>query len=161
MVGTDETIHQLRGISRELARNMVQIPTPEEIAERTELAVEKVRRVIELARRRKAIPLGTAFGEGDSELVDLVTDEDTACPEDEFVQKRVVEQTRRLLETLTPREEEILRKCFGIGETRSHTLKEIGDEFGVTRERVRQIEAVALTKLRKYLWRKNLDFLEI
>lgn len=161
MVGTDETIHQLRGISRELARNMVQIPTPEEIAERTELSIEKVRRVIEVARRRKAISLGTAFGEGDSELVDLVTDEDTACPEDEFVQKRVVEQTRRLLATLTPREEEILRKCFGIGETRSHTLKEIGDEFGVTRERVRQIEAVALTKLRKYLWRKNLDFLEI
>jgi len=151
MVGTDETIHQLRGISRELARNMVQIPTPEEIAERTELSIEKVRRVIEVARRRKAISLGTAFGEGDSELVDLVTDEDTACPEDEFVQKRVVEQTRRLLATLTPREEEILRKCFGIGETRSHTLKEIGDEFGVTRERVRQIEAVALTKLRKYL----------
>lgn len=161
MVGTDETIHQLRGISRELARNMVQIPTPEEIAERTELSIEKVRRVIEMARRRKAISLGTAFGEGDSELVDLVTDEDTACPEDEFVQRRVVEQTRRLLATLTPREEEILRKCFGIGETRSHTLKEIGDEFGVTRERVRQIEAVALTKLRKYLWRKNLDFLEI
>lgn len=161
MVGTDETIHQLRGISRELARNMVQIPTPEEIAERTELSIEKVRRVIEVARRRKAISLGTAFGEGDSELVDLVTDEDTACPEDEFVQKRVVEQTRRLLATLTPREEEILRKCFGIGETRSHTLKEIGDEFGVTRERVSQIEAVALTKLRKYLWRKNLDFLEI
>lgn len=151
MVGTDETIHQLRGISRELARNMVQIPTPEEIAERTELSIEKVRRVIEVARRRKAISLGTAFGEGDSELVDLVTDEDTACPEDEFVQRRVVEQTRRLLATLTPREEEILRKCFGIGETRSHTLKEIGDEFGVTRERVRQIEAVALTKLRKYL----------
>jgi len=140
---------------------MVQIPTPEEIAERTELSIEKVRRVIEVARRRKAISLGTAFGEGDSELVDLVTDEDTACPEDEFVQRRVVEQTRRLLATLTPREEEILRKCFGIGETRSHTLKEIGDEFGVTRERVRQIEAVALTKLRKYLWRKNLDFLEI
>ena len=161
MVGTDETIHKLRGISRELARNMVQIPTPEEIAERTELSIEKVRRVIEVARRRKAISQGTAFGEGDSELVDLVTDEDTACPEDEFVQKRVVEQTRRLLETLTPREEEILRKCFGIGETRSHTLKEIGDEFGVTRERVRQIEAVALAKLRKYLWRKNLDFLEI
>jgi len=161
MVGTDETIHQLRGISRELARNMVQIPTPEEIAERTELSIEKVRRVIEVARRRKAISLGTAFGEGDSELVDLVTDEDTACPEDEFVQRRVVEQTRRLFATLTPREEEILRKCFGIGETRSHTLKEIGDEFGVTRERVRQIEAVALTKLRKYLWRKNLDFLEI
>lgn len=161
MVGTDETIHQLRGISRELARNMVQIPTPEEIAERTELSIEKVRRVIEVARRRKAISLGTAFGEGDSELVDLVTDEDTACPEDEFVQRRVVEQTRRLLATLTAREEEILRKCFGIGETRSHTLKEIGDEFGVTRERVRQIEAVALTKLRKYLWRKNLDFLEI
>ncbi len=161
MVGTDETIHQLRGISRELARNMVQIPTPEEIAERTELSIEKVRRVIEMARRRKAISLGTAFGEGDSELVDLVTDEDTACPEDEFVQRRVVEQTRRLLATLTPRGEEILRKCFGIGETRSHTLKEIGDEFGVTRERVRQIEAVALTKLRKYLWRKNLDFLEI
>lgn len=161
MVGTDETIHQLRGISRELARNMVQIPTPEEIAERTELSIEKVRRVIEVARRRKVISLGTAFGEGDSELVDLVTDEDTACPEDEFVQRRVVEQTRRLLATLTPREEEILRKCFGIGETRSHTLKEIGDEFGVTRERVRQIEAVALTKLRKYLWRKNLDFLEI
>ena len=161
MVGTDETNHQLRGISRELARNMVQIPTPEEIAERTELSIEKVRRVIEVARRRKAISLGTAFGEGDSELVDLVTDEDTACPEDEFVQRRVVEQTRRLLATLTPREEEILRKCFGIGETRSHTLKEIGDEFGVTRERVRQIEAVASTKLRKYLWRKNLDFLEI
>lgn len=161
MVGTDETIHQLRGISRELARNMVQIPTPEEIAERTELSIEKVRRVIEVARRRKAISLGTAFGEGDSELVDLVTDEDTACPEDEFVQRRVVEQTRRLLATLTPRGEEILRKCFGIGETRSHTLKEIGDEFGVTRERMRQIEAVALTKLRKYLWRKNLDFLEI
>jgi RNA polymerase primary sigma factor len=161
MVGTDETIHQLRGISRELARNMVQIPTPEEIAERTELSIEKVRRVIEMARRRKAISLGTAFGEGDSELVDLVTDEDTACPEDEFVQRRVVEQTRRLLATLTPRGEEILRKCFGIGETRSHTLKEIGDEFGVTRERVSQIEAVALTKLRKYLWRKNLDFLEI
>ena len=161
MVGTDETIHQLRGISRELARNMVQIPTPEEIAERTELSIEKVRRVIEVARRRKAISLGTAVGEGDSELVDLVTDEDTACSEDEFVQRRVVEQTRRLLATLTPREEEILRKCFGIGETRSHTLKEIGDEFGVTRERVRQIEAVALTKLRKYLWRKNLDFLEI
>ena len=161
MVGTDETIHQLRGISRELARNMGQIPTPEEIAERTELPIGKVRRVIEVDRRRRAISLGTPLGEGNSELVDLVTDEDTASPEEAFVRRRLAEQIQKILATLTPREQKILRKRFGIGEERAYTLKEIGGEFGVTRERVRQIEAVALTKLRKYLWRKNLDFLEI
>ena len=107
IIRLEEEIFEIRGETQVLNRELE--------GKIEQLSIEKVRRVIEVARRRKAISLGTAFGEGDSELVDLVTDEDTACPEDEFVQRRVVEQTRRLLATLTPREEEILRKCFGIG----------------------------------------------
>jgi RNA polymerase primary sigma factor len=122
-------------------------PTPEEIAEKMELPLDKVRKVLKIAK--EPISLETPIGEEeDSHLGDFIEDKSLVSPSDAVINMNLAEQTRKVLATLTPREEKVLRMRFGIGEKSDHTLEEVGQDFEVTRERIRQIEAKALRKLR-------------
>ena len=121
--------------------------TPEEIAEKMELPLDKVRKVLKIAK--EPISLETPIGEEeDSHLGDFIEDKSLVSPSDAVINMNLAEQTRKVLATLTPREEKVLRMRFGIGEKSDHTLEEVGQDFEVTRERIRQIEAKALRKLR-------------
>ncbi len=142
-----ETINKLVRTSRQLVQNLGREPTPEEIAAKMELPVEKVRKVLKIAK--EPISLETPIGEEeDSYLGDFIEDKKIISPSDAVLSISLSEQTRRVLATLTPREEKVLRMRFGIGEKSDHTLEEVGQDFFVTRERIRQIEAKALRKLR-------------
>lgn len=142
-----ETINKLIRTSRYLVQEHGREPTPEEIAEKMEFPLEKVRRVLKIAK--EPISLETPIGEEeDSHLGDFIEDKKVLSPGDAVVNFGLSEQTRRVLMTLTPREEKVLRMRFGIGEKADHTLEEVGRDFSVTRERIRQIEAKALRKLR-------------
>lgn len=142
-----ETINKLVRTSRALIQELGREPQPEEIAERMELPIDKVRKVLKIAK--EPISLETPIGEEeDSHLGDFIEDKNAVNPGDAVVGLSLSEQTRRVLATLTPREEKVLRMRFGIGEKSDHTLEEVGQDFDVTRERIRQIEAKALRKLR-------------
>lgn len=142
-----ETINKVVRASRYLVQVLGREPTPEEIAERMEMPIDKVRKVLRIVK--EPVSLETPIGdEEDSILGDFVEDRQTISPADAAVYSSLEEQTRRVLATLTPREEQILRMRFGIGERSDYTLEEVGQRFGVTRERIRQIEAKALRKLR-------------
>jgi RNA polymerase primary sigma factor len=142
-----ETINKLIRTSRYLVQEHGREPTPEEIAEKMEFPLEKVRKVLKIAK--EPISLETPIGEEeDSHLGDFIEDKKILSPGDAVVNYGLAEQTRRVLRTLTPREEKVLRMRFGIGEKADHTLEEVGRDFSVTRERIRQIEAKALRKLR-------------
>jgi RNA polymerase primary sigma factor len=142
-----ETINKLIRTSRYLVQEQGREPTPEEIAEKMEIPLEKVRKVLKIAR--EPISLETPIGEeDDSHLGDFIEDKKFMLPSDAAVNLNLAEQTRKVLATLTPREEKVLRMRFGIGEKADHTLEEVGQDFAVTRERIRQIEAKALRKLR-------------
>jgi RNA polymerase primary sigma factor len=142
-----ETINKLIRTSRYLVQEMGREPKPEEIAEKMEIPLEKVRKVLKIAR--EPISLETPIGEEeDSHLGDFIEDKKFMLPSDSAVSRNLAEQTRKVLATLTPREEKVLRMRFGIGEKADHTLEEVGQDFAVTRERIRQIEAKALRKLR-------------
>jgi len=142
-----ETINKLIRTSRYLVQEMGREPTPEEIAERMELPLDKVRKVLKIAK--EPISLETPIGEEeDSHLGDFIEDKGVVSPAEAVIGLNLSEQTRRVLKTLTPREEKVLRMRFGIGEKSDHTLEEVGQDFEVTRERIRQIEAKALRKLR-------------
>ncbi len=142
-----ETINKLIRTSRYLVQEQGREPTPEEIAEKMEIPLEKVRKVLKIAR--EPISLETPIGEEeDSHLGDFIEDKKFMLPSDAAVSMNLAEQTRKVLATLTPREEKVLRMRFGIGEKADHTLEEVGQDFAVTRERIRQIEAKALRKLR-------------
>ena len=142
-----ETINKLIRTSRTLVQELGREPTPEEIAERMELPLDKVRKVLKIAK--EPISLETPIGEEeDSHLGDFIEDKNTISPTDAVINMNLADQTRRVLATLTPREEKVLRMRFGIGENSDHTLEEVGQDFSVTRERIRQIEAKALRKLR-------------
>ncbi len=142
-----ETINKLIRTSRYLVQEMGREPTPEEIAEKMEISLDKVRRVLKIAR--EPISLETPIGEEeDSHLGDFIEDKKFSIPSDAAIDFSLAEQTRKILATLTPREEKVLRMRFGIGEKSDHTLEEVGKDFTVTRERIRQIEAKALRKLR-------------
>ncbi len=142
-----ETINKLVRTSRYLIQEYGREPTPEEIAAKMELSVDKVRAVLKIAK--EPISLETPIGEeGDSHLGDFIEDKNIPLPSDAVMNSRLEEQTRNVLATLTPREEKVLRMRFGIGEKSDHTLEEVGQDFAVTRERIRQIEAKALGKLR-------------
>jgi RNA polymerase primary sigma factor len=142
-----ETINKLIRTSRYLVQEMGREPTPEEIAEKMELPVDKVRKVLKIAK--EPISLETPIGEEeDSHLGDFIEDKKIISPSEAVVRRDLAEQTRKVLATLTPREEKVLRMRFGIGEKADHTLEEVGQDFEVTRERIRQIEAKALRKLR-------------
>jgi RNA polymerase primary sigma factor len=142
-----ETINKLIRTSRYLVQELGREPTPEEIAEKMEIHLDKVRKVLKIAR--EPISLETPIGEEeDSHLGDFIEDKKFVLPSDAAVNLNLAEQTRKVLATLTPREEKVLRMRFGIGEKADHTLEEVGKDFAVTRERIRQIEAKALRKLR-------------
>jgi len=142
-----ETINKLIRTSRYLVQEHGREPTPEEIAEKMEFPLEKVRKVLKIAK--EPISLETPIGEEeDSHLGDFIEDKKVISPGEAVVNFGLSEQTRRILRTLTPREEKVLRMRFGIGEKADHTLEEVGRDFSVTRERIRQIEAKALRKLR-------------
>ncbi len=142
-----ETINKLIRTSRQLVQEMGREPTPEEIAERMELPLEKVRRVLKIAK--EPISLETPIGEEeDSSLGDFIEDKGVVSPLEAVIKGNLTDQTAKVLSTLTPREEKVLRMRFGIGEKSDHTLEEVGQDFAVTRERIRQIEAKALRKLR-------------
>ncbi len=142
-----ETINKLIRTSRYLVQEQGREPTPEEIAEKMEIPLDKVRKVLKIAR--EPISLETPIGEEeDSHLGDFIEDKKFMLPTDAAVSLNLAEQTRKVLATLTPREEKVLRMRFGIGEKADHTLEEVGQDFAVTRERIRQIEAKALRKLR-------------
>jgi len=142
-----ETINKLIRTSRQLVQEMGREPTPEEIAERMELPLEKVRRVLKIAK--EPISLETPIGEEeDSSLGDFIEDKAVVSPVEAVIKTNLSDQTAKVLSSLTPREEKVLRMRFGIGEKSDHTLEEVGQDFNVTRERIRQIEAKALRKLR-------------
>jgi RNA polymerase primary sigma factor len=142
-----ETINKLIRTSRYLVQELGREPTPEEIAEKMELPLDKVRKVLKIAK--EPISLETPIGEEeDSHLGDFIEDKSLVSPSDAVINMNLAEQTRKVLATLTPREEKVLRMRFGIGEKSDHTLEEVGQDFEVTRERIRQIEAKALRKLR-------------
>ncbi|MBL7662878.1 RNA polymerase sigma factor RpoD [bacterium] len=142
-----ETINKLVRTSRQLVQELGREPTPEEIAEKMDISVDKVRKVLKIAK--EPISLETPIGEdNDSQLGDFIEDKRAVSPSDAVININLQEQTRHVLGTLTPREEKVLRMRFGIGEKSDHTLEEVGQSFDVTRERIRQIEAKALRKLR-------------
>lgn len=142
-----ETINKLVRTSRQLVQELGREPTPEEIAIRMEIPVDKVRKVLKIAK--EPISLETPIGEeDDSNLGDFIEDKRVVSPANAVVNMNLQDQTRRVLSSLTPREEKVLRMRFGIGEKSDHTLEEVGQNFDVTRERIRQIEAKALRKLR-------------
>jgi RNA polymerase primary sigma factor len=142
-----ETINKLVRTSRYLVQEYGREPTPEEIAEKMELPLDKVRKVLKIAK--EPISLETPIGEEeDSHLGDFIEDKSVISPSDAVINMNLSEQTRKVLKTLTAREEKVLRMRFGIGEKSDHTLEEVGQDFEVTRERIRQIEAKALRKLR-------------
>jgi RNA polymerase primary sigma factor len=142
-----ETINKLIRTSRYLVQEIGREPTPEEIANKMEIPLDKVRKVLKIAK--EPISLETPVGEEeDSHLGDFIEDKRIITPSDAVVNINLQEQTRKVLATLTPREEQVLRMRFGIGERSDHTLEEVGQKFTVTRERIRQIEAKALRKLR-------------
>jgi RNA polymerase primary sigma factor len=142
-----ETINKLIRTSRQLVQENGREPSPEEIAERMQLPLDKVRKVLKIAK--EPISLETPIGEEeDSHLGDFIEDKGVVNPLEAVIKANLSEQTSRVLSTLTPREEKVLRMRFGIGEKSDHTLEEVGQDFEVTRERIRQIEAKALRKLR-------------
>lgn len=142
-----ETINKLIRTSRHLVQELGREPTPEEIAEKMEMPLAKVRKVLKIAK--EPISLDTPIGEEeDSHLGDFIEDGNAVSPTEAVVNYNLSAQTRKVLATLAPREEKVLRMRFGIGEKSDHTLEEVGQDFEVTRERIRQIEAKALRKLR-------------
>ncbi len=142
-----ETINKLIRVSRQLLQELGRDPTPEEIAAAMEIPVERVREIQKVAQ--EPVSLETPIGEEeDSHLGDFIEDEDAPAPAEAASYILLREQLESVLDTLTPREEKVLRLRFGLDDGRSRTLEEVGQEFGVTRERIRQIEAKALRKLR-------------
>ena len=142
-----ETINKLIRTSRQLVQELGREPMPEEIAEKMDLPLDKVRKVLKIAK--EPISLETPIGEEeDSHLGDFIEDKKVISPGDAVVQASLKEQVRGVLHSLTPREEKVLKMRFGIDERTDHTLEEVGQNFSVTRERIRQIEAKALRKLR-------------
>src|SRR5205823_2944384 len=141
--GINKVMHTSRRMLNEIGRE----PTPEEIAKKLHMPLEKVRKVLKIAK--EPLSLETPIGdEGDSHLGDLIEDKNAILPIEAAIQSNLRETTTRVLASLTPREERIVRMRFGLGMNSDHTLEEVGQQFSVTRERIRQIEAKAIRKLK-------------
>jgi len=142
-----ENINKIVRTSRQMLNEIGRAPTPEELAEKLGMPLEKIRKTLKIAK--EPLSLETPIGdEGDSNLGDLIEDKNAILPIDAAIQSNLRETTTRLLASLTPREERIVRMRFGLGMNSDHTLEEVGKQFSVTRERIRQIEAKALRKLK-------------
>lgn len=142
-----ETIHKIQRTTKQLLQELGREPTPDEIAEKIDMPFDKVRKVMKIAK--EPISLETPIGEeDDSSLGDFIEDKNAVSPVDSVINAKLEEYIRRILKTLTPREEKVIRMRMGIGEKSDHTLEEVGIDHGVTRERIRQIEAKALKKMR-------------
>ena len=142
-----ETINRLLQTSRQLLKELGREPTPDEIADRMDIHVSKVRRILRLMKQ--TLSLETPIGDDEeSSLGDFIEDEKSPSPAEAAIERDLSDQTQRVLATLTPREEKVLRMRFGVGEKQDYTLEEVGKVLGVTRERVRQIEAKAIRRLR-------------
>ncbi|RQD76876.1 MAG: RNA polymerase sigma factor RpoD [Candidatus Syntrophonatronum acetioxidans] len=155
-----ETINKLIRVSRQLVQELGREPTPEEIAHEMDIGEDKVREILKIAQ--EPVSLETPIGEeDDSHLGDFIEDQEVQAPADAAAFELLKEQLEDVLDTLTPREERVLRLRFGLDDGHSRTLEEVGQVFGVTRERIRQIEAKALRKLRHPMRSKRLkDYLE-
>ena len=155
-----ETINKLIRVSRQLVQELGREPTPEEIAHEMDISVERVREILKIAQ--EPVSLETPIGEeDDSHLGDFIEDQEVQAPADAAAFELLREQLEDVLDTLTPREQRVLRLRFGLDDGRTRTLEEVGQVFGVTRERIRQIEAKALRKLRHPMRSKRLkDYLE-
>jgi RNA polymerase primary sigma factor len=142
-----ETINKLVRTGRQMLHEIGREPTPEELASKLQMPLDKVRKVMKIAK--EPISLETPIGdEEDSQLGDFIEDKNALLPLENAIQGNLKETTTRVLASLTPREERVLRMRFGIGVNTDHTLEEVGQQFSVTRERIRQIEAKALRKLK-------------
>ncbi len=155
-----ETINKLIRISRQLVQELGREPTPEEIAHEMDVSVDRVREILKIAQ--EPVSLETPIGEeDDSHLGDFIEDQEVQAPADAAAFELLKEQLEDVLDTLTPREQKVLRLRFGLDDGRTRTLEEVGQVFGVTRERIRQIEAKALRKLRHPMRSKRLkDYLD-
>jgi RNA polymerase primary sigma factor len=142
--------------SRDLVQELGREPSAEDLAARTGLPLEKVRVLLDISGRGYTVSLETPVGEEDSQLGDLIADQSLPFPDEAAIKRNLGERVRAVLSVLTAREEQVLRKRFGIGDERERTLREVGEEFGLTRERIRQIEAAALAKLRRPSRRRSL-----
>jgi RNA polymerase primary sigma factor len=146
-VHMSEAINKVVRTSRQMLNEIGREPTPEELAEKLHMPLERVRRTLKIAK--EPLSFETPIGdEGDSHLGDLIEDKNIVLPIDAAIQSNLRETTTRVLASLTPREERVVRMRFGIGINSDHTLEEVGQQFAVTRERIRQIEAKALRKLK-------------
>jgi RNA polymerase primary sigma factor len=142
-----ETINKLNRISRQMIQEMGREPTPEELAKKMEMPEDKIRKVMKIAK--EPISMETPIGDDeDSHLGDFIPDDQAISPLETATSQSLAEATHQILASLTPREAKVLRMRFGIDMTTDHTLEEVGKQFDVTRERIRQIEAKALRKLR-------------
>ena len=142
-----EAANKIARTTRQMFSELGREPTPEELAKKLQMPVEKVRDILKI--NKEPLSLETPIGEeGDSYLGDLIEDQNVIQPIDAMIQSHLRETTSRALASLTPREERIVRMRFGLGMNSDHTLEEVGQQFSVTRERIRQIEAKALRKLR-------------
>lgn len=156
-----ETINKLMRTSRRLMQDLGREPTPEEIAEKMELEPDKVRAILKISQNTTSLEMPVGDGEDDSTLGDFIADDKQASPYDSTSKQMLTENVEEVLKALSDREAKVLRMRFGLAGNRTMTLEEVGREFGVTRERIRQIEAKALRKLKHPSRRKKLqDFLE-
>lgn len=151
-----ETINKLLRTQRRLTQELNREPTNEEIAEAMEIEVDKVEHIMKIKQDISSLDASVRDDEEDSVLGDFIEDEDTVTPEESATGQLLKEHVKEMLSALTEREQKILRLRFGLEDGKSHTLEEVGQEFNVTRERIRQIEAKALTKLRKHRDAKKL-----
>jgi RNA polymerase primary sigma factor len=142
-----ETINKILRTSRQIAHDIGREPTPDEIAAKLSMPVEKVRKILKISKEPMSLENPVGDDEG-SMLGDFIEDKNALQPLDAAILSNLREVTTRVLSSLTPREERVLRMRFGIGMKTDHTLEEVGQQFSVTRERIRQIEAKALRKLR-------------
>ncbi len=156
-----ETINKLLRNQRRLTQELGREPTNDELAEAMEMEVEKIDHIMKIKQDIASLDAPVRDDEEDSTLVQFIEDEDTKSPEESATDQLLKEHVGQMLDILTPREQKILRMRFGLEDGRTHTLEEVGQEFGVTRERIRQIEAKALAKLRKNRDSKSLrDYLK-
>jgi RNA polymerase primary sigma factor len=142
-----ETINKIIRISRELVQDLGREPFPDEIAARMGLSVDKIRRILRITKEPISLETPVSDDE-DTHLSDLIEDKTTPIPQESVIFRDLIEQLDTILSTLSPKEERVIRMRFGIGEKYDHTLEEVGQVFEVTRERIRQIEAKALKKLK-------------